>query len=119
MAEGKLNFPMDKSAERGVYGALSKMLVSLRAKEALARTIAAGDLTRDVALTSEADILGHALQQMTDGLRGMVSSISSTGAEQKKDSDELSSASKSLSQGCVDQASSLEEISSALSEFGA
>ena len=119
MASGNLNPEMDENVRHGVYGALAKMVLSLRRKESLARTIASGDLTENVDLTSEKDALGHALGQMTEGLRKIVTYINAAGIELQANAEELSSASETLSQGSIEQAASLEEISSSIAEISA
>ena len=72
IAAGNLDHEVaiDRTDEIGALGAaMSSMIDSLRERVALAQSIAAGDLSMDVRVLSEADRLGQALQDMTTSLR--------------------------------------------------
>lgn len=93
------------------------MAKSLQCRSELAEAIAQGDLTQDVAITSEKDQLGHALKKMLDGLREMVGSIQISGEQIAAGSHEVSDASQALSQGATESAASLEEVTASMNEM--
>ena len=89
-----------------------------RAGEAV-RTVADGDLTRTVEITSR-DEIGDLLtnvNQMVDRLRGVVSDAISASENVSSGSQELSSASEQVSQGATEQASAAEEASASMEEM--
>ena len=96
--------------------ALNDMAEQLAGRARLAEQIANGDLTIEVKLASDDDLLGHALRRMVRTLRqlivqaGMNSNQVATGAR------EIAAASQSLSQGSTEQAATLEEISASITE---
>ncbi|MFZ5571787.1 MAG: methyl-accepting chemotaxis protein [Thermodesulfobacteriota bacterium] len=96
---------------------LDKMAVSLEQKAKLAQTIAAGDLTSDVPIASETDILGKALQKMVLNLNDVLGDVNSASMQVSAGTSQVSESSQSLSQGATEQASSLEEITSSVTEL--
>lgn len=105
--------------EIGQLGAaLDKMADGLEQKAKLAQTIARGDLTSDVELASEKDILGHALREMTASLNSIIGQINDVAIQVANGSREISDASQQLSQGATESAASIEEISASMTELG-
>jgi len=102
-------------------GALSKslnaMCDSLSDKVELAKTIASGDLTPEVTLASSRDEFGRALQEMVAGLGSLVGEISGASNQIVSGAMQVSDVSQSLSQGATEQAASLEEITSSMTEI--
>lgn len=87
----------------------------------LAVALSKGDLNSSIDVHQKDEIgqLAQALQNMTNKLRGVVSSVK-TGAENvSTGSTELASSSGSLSQGATEQAASIEEVSSSMEEMSA
>ncbi|MBF0528502.1 MAG: MCP four helix bundle domain-containing protein [Deltaproteobacteria bacterium] len=72
VAKGDLALDFDTTKLIGVYGDVEFMVRSLQEKAALAETIAAGDLSKDVKLSSEKDTLGRAMATMVANLRQSV-----------------------------------------------
>jgi methyl-accepting chemotaxis protein len=99
--------------------AFNSMVESLRAKARLAGRIARRDLSQDVVLCSERDALGHALQEMTRNLRQLLGEVREAGVQIAAGSSEVSDSSQSLSQGATQQAASLEQITSSMTQMGA
>jgi methyl-accepting chemotaxis protein len=97
--------------------ALNDMAENLEAKSELATAIADKDLTRDVALASDRDTLGQALARMTESLNSVMGLIRQSTETVASTSVEISNASMSLSQGATEQAASIEEISSSITEI--
>jgi methyl-accepting chemotaxis protein len=98
--------------------ALDEMADSLEAKADLALKIADGDLSQDVVLVSEKDVLGKALKTMVDNLNEVLGQVEQSVSQVAAGSNQVSDSSQSLSQGATQQAASLEEITSSLTELG-
>ncbi|RJP82489.1 MAG: HAMP domain-containing protein [Desulfobacteraceae bacterium] len=96
---------------------LDRMVINLKQKADLAQTIADGDLTPDVTIASEKDILGKALQKMVINLNDVLGDVNSSSQQVAAGTTQVSDSSQSLSQGATEQASSLEEITSSVTEL--
>ncbi len=97
--------------------ALDDMADSLQQRAELAEAIADGDLTREVTLASEQDVLGRALRTMNEKLNDILSQISMAGEQIDSGSSQVSDSAQDLSQGSTQQASAIEEIGASLSEL--
>jgi len=93
------------------------MAEELQGRARLAERIANRDLTVDVQLASEEDLLGHALRRMVRTLRQLIQQAGQTSNQVSKGASEIASASQSLSQGSTTQAATLEEISASITEI--
>jgi methyl-accepting chemotaxis protein len=85
------------------------------------RSVAEGDLTKTVQITSRDEIgelLGH-VNSMVERLRGVVADALSASTNVSSGSQELSASSEQLSQGATEQASSAEEASASMEEMAA
>ncbi len=97
--------------------AFNEMAHLMKRKVELAESISAGDLTMNVDIASEKDVLGLALKNMVENLRRVISDINASMFEVATGSSQVSDTSQSLSQGATEQAASLEEISSSINEL--
>jgi len=97
-----------------IISALSK---NLNEKEEIALRIADGDLTVDVPIASDKDVLSIAMKKMADSLRQIIGHLKTAGEEIAAGAAQVSDASQTLSQGATEQASSLEEINSSMEEM--
>ncbi len=97
--------------------ALDHMAEALSRQVEVARTIAGGDLTVKVELSSPQDTLGQALQTMQQGLAVTITQTKLAGNEIANGALQIADSSQSLAQGASEQASSLEEISSAMTQM--
>ncbi|HKK32918.1 MAG TPA: methyl-accepting chemotaxis protein [Desulfomicrobiaceae bacterium] len=102
----------------GVYLAMQGMVRSLTHKKKMAGEIASGNLSVNVELASDDDVLGRDLQSMADSLRTVVSSISRTSDTVTSMATSVSTSSQTLSGDATQQAASLEELSSSMAEVG-
>ncbi|MDN3589246.1 HAMP domain-containing methyl-accepting chemotaxis protein [Methylobacterium adhaesivum] len=86
-----------------------------------AQSVAAGDLTKDVAVSGRDEItdLLKAIQAMTLKLRAVVSEALTAAGNVSSGSQELSASAEQLSQGSTEQASSTEEASASMEEMAA
>ncbi|MBF0530051.1 MAG: methyl-accepting chemotaxis protein [Deltaproteobacteria bacterium] len=117
VALGDLNIEFIEKQLKGVYAQIRTMVAALKNKVDLAQAIAKGDMSHDVHVTSDRDLLGHALLEMTIELNEVLSQVQETAAQVATGSSQVSDASQSLSQGATEQAASMEEISASLAEI--
>ena len=117
IASGDLQFEESQGQVKGLYAAMLEMVQVLKRRAGLAETIATGDLTPEVHLNSEADVLGRALRTMTDNLNEIIAEVNVASQEIASGSGQVADASQSLSQGAAEQAASLEQITSSMTEM--
>jgi methyl-accepting chemotaxis protein len=96
---------------------ITSLSTNLHIKEEIALRIADKDLTVDVPIASEKDVLSIAMKNMADSLRQIISQVKSAGEEIASGAAQVSDASQTLSQGATEQATSLEEINSSMVEM--
>ena len=99
--------------------ALNAMADSLEEKARLANAIAKGDLTQEVTLASDKDVLGLALREMNKILNDVISKVKSGVANIYSGSQMLSGSSTQMSSGATEQAAAAEEASSSIEEMTA
>ena len=102
-----------------IVESLNKVIRNLKNLAQAAETIAGGDLTRDVTVLSEKDLLGKSLRSMLEKLRIVVADVKGAADNVASGSQQLSSGAEQLSQGATEQASSTEEASSSVEEMNA
>lgn len=93
------------------------MIDNIRSQALTAERIADGDLTIEVAVRSEEDLLGKKLLQMVHNNNEVLTNISLAAEQVAVGSKQVSNSSISLSQGATEQASSVEELTAALEEI--
>jgi methyl-accepting chemotaxis protein len=109
---------LERGDEIGQLGnALDNMADSLSERARLAEAIAEGDLTCEVTLASDKDVLGRALSNMTDHLNNILGQINGASEQIDAGSGQVSDTSQDLSQGATEQASAIEEIGASLNEL--
>jgi methyl-accepting chemotaxis protein len=96
---------------------LDNMASSLEQKAELAQKIAQGDLTSRITIASEKDVLGKALQLMISNLNEVLGDVNNAAVQIAAGTSQVSDSSQSLSQGATEQAASLEEITSSVTEL--
>ncbi len=118
VAAGDLNIDLkSEGQDEGVFAEMKNMMNTLREKADLAIQISKGDLTNDVKLASDKDILGNALKEMSDNLNRIIAEVNSATEQMTSGSAQVSDSSQSLSQGATEQAASLEQITSSMTEM--
>ncbi|SKA73723.1 methyl-accepting chemotaxis sensory transducer with Cache sensor [Paucidesulfovibrio gracilis DSM 16080] len=95
---------------------LNQMADGLGEKANLAQAIAENDLSRNVDVASEKDVLGHALRKMSGNLNMALADVMRCAMEVDSGAKQVSEASDNLSQGATEQAASLEEMTSSLTQ---
>ena len=109
---------MERSNEIGdLATSMNNLVNTTRDKILLAESIANGDLSHEVKLASEDDILGVSLEKMTANLNDLINVINSTTQLIASNSTHVSDSSNALSQGATEQAASIEEITSSMAEI--
>ncbi len=117
IAVGDLDIDMSAENARGVYLSVKEMVDALRYKADIVEQIANKDLSVEIKMASEKDMLGRSLTTMKDSLNELLSQVTEAVDQVSTGADQVSQASQNLSQGATEQASSLEEISSSITEI--
>ncbi|MFZ5570559.1 MAG: methyl-accepting chemotaxis protein [Thermodesulfobacteriota bacterium] len=112
----KLPAGKDEIGEMGA--ALNAVVDELKRKAAVAIAISEGDLQQSVNVSSTEDILGKALETMLLKMNDTIVNIQMAADQVDTGSSQISDSSQALSQGATEQAASLEEITSSMTEIG-
>jgi len=99
--------------------AFIQLVDSTREQATVVKHIADGDLTVEVPIRSEKDLLGREPSQMVQNINELVSSIITAADQVASGAQQISNSSMALSQGATEQASSVEELSAAIEEVSA
>lgn len=94
-----------------------RMIENIRAQALAAERIAAGDLTVEVDIRSENDILGKKLAELVENNNEVLTNINNAAEQVAAGSKQVSDSSVALSQGSTEQASSVEELTASLEEI--
>jgi methyl-accepting chemotaxis protein len=97
--------------------AFNRLIAGTRDLAEAARLVASGDLTTQVNVRSENDVLGKALADLVANLRTIVLSVINAADQVASGSLSLSDSSAALSQGATEQASSVEELTASLEQI--
>jgi methyl-accepting chemotaxis protein len=113
-----VNVQADTKDEIGSLAeSFGRMIANIRAQAMAAERIAAGDLTIEVAVKSENDLLGKKLAEMVKRNNEVLTNIASASEQVAAGSKQVSDASIALSQGATEQATSVEELTASLEEI--
>jgi methyl-accepting chemotaxis protein len=93
------------------------MVDNIKEASVAAEKVAGGDLTVQVKVKSEADLLGKSLDTMVKKLTSIVNQVKSAADNVASGSQQLSSSSEEMSQGATEQSSAAEEASSSMEEM--
>jgi len=80
-------------------------------------SVATGDLTTDVKLLSNNDVMGKSLQAMVDNLNDMFQNINTSTSQVSTGAKQVADGAQSLAQGSTEQAASIEELSASIGEI--
>ncbi len=120
LALGDVNVKVDYQS-RDEIGKLAesfgRMVNNIRGQAHAAERIASGDLTVDVEVKSENDLLGKKLSEMVTNNNDILSNIAAASDQVASGAKQISSSSIALSQGATEQASSVEELTASLEEI--
>jgi len=112
-----ISFDIESKDETGKLIAAFKALVESTKEQAyIVERIADGDLTVDVPIRSEKDLLGKKLSEMVRNINDLIMSIASAAEQVSAGAKQISDSSMALSQGATEQASSIEELTASIEE---
>ncbi len=94
-----------------------KMIDNIRSQAHTAERLAAGDLTVDVDIKSENDLLGIKLSEMIRNIKEAMENISHAAEQVATGAKQVFQSSKALSEGAAEQASSVEQLTASLEEI--
>jgi len=94
-----------------------RMAANIREQAMVAERIAAGDMTAEVKIKSEKDVLGKNLAEMIEKNNEVLSNISAAADQVASGSKQVSDSSIALSQGATEQASSIEQLTASIEEI--
>ncbi len=97
--------------------AFEKMISNIRGQAHTAERIAAGDLTVEVEVKSENDLLGKKLSELVSSNNDILSNIAAASDQVATGAKQIADSSIALSQGATEQASSVEELTASLEEI--
>lgn len=99
--------------------AFRKMVRSINAQAEKTKEIAGGDLTTEITVRSDEDVMGKALAGLVAKFHTLASSIVTAANEVDMGAGQIATSSITLSQGATEQASSVEELAASLEEVSA
>lgn len=100
-------------------GAFEKMIISTMEQVQKTAAIAEGDLTTEIAIRSENDVMGKALSELIEKFHVLAMSIVTSADQVDAGARQIADTSTSLSQSATEQASSVEELSASMEEINA
>ncbi|HWQ42000.1 MAG TPA: methyl-accepting chemotaxis protein [Desulfosporosinus sp.] len=93
------------------------MVKNIREQALAAEKIAEGDLTVQVNIKSDNDLLGNKLSEMIENNNEVLSNINSASEQIAAGARQVSATAQALSQGSTEQASSIEELTASMEEI--
>lgn len=113
-----VNVKSDTKDEIGsLLESFGRMIENIRGQALAAERIAAGDMTVEIAVKSENDLLGKKLFEMVEKNNEVLTNIASASEQVATGSKQVSDSSIALSQGATEQASAIEELTASLEEI--
>lgn len=113
-----LNIQSDRKDETGkLTEAFAKMISSIREQALAAEKIADGDLTVEIEVRSDNDLLGRKLSEMVEKNNLIMNNIAAASEQVASGAKQISESSVALSQGATEQASSVEELTASLEQI--
>ncbi|WP_186431393.1 methyl-accepting chemotaxis protein [Clostridium sp. BSD9I1] len=118
LGDVNVNVEADTKDEIGSLAeSFGRMIANIRGQALAVERIAAGDLTIEVDVRSENDLLGKKLSEMIEKNNEILTNINNASEQVASGSKQVSDSSISLSQGATEQASSVEELTASLEEI--
>ncbi|MBO5372595.1 MAG: methyl-accepting chemotaxis protein [Lachnospiraceae bacterium] len=122
LAAGKVDMKLEKR-NNDEFGELmdefQKVVDNMRYQAQVAQEVADGNMTVDVKLLSEEDVLGIALRKLVQGNHQAISAIKESAYQVTTSSSQVASASEALAQGSTEQASAIEQITASIADVAA
>ncbi|MDF3002071.1 MAG: methyl-accepting chemotaxis sensory transducer, partial [Bacillota bacterium] len=120
MAVGDVNVSVETNLNDEIgqlMASFDRMISSIREQALATERMAAGDLTIDIKVRSDRDLLGKKLAEMVDKNNEVLSNIAAASEQVAAGSKQVSDSSVALSQGATEQASSVEQLTASLEEI--
>jgi len=95
------------------------LIESTKEQVKVVEKIAGADLTVDVPVRSDKDVMGQKLTQLIRDLNEIIANIASSSDQVATGSKQISDSSMALSQGATEQASAIEELTASIEEISA
>ena len=122
IAAGKTDITIEKTGndEFGeLIDAFNKVIEGTRVQAEAAQQASQGDMTVEIPLKSQEDLLGMSLQKLISESRHSISNIKEAAYQVSTSSAQVASASEALAQGSTEQASAIEQITASIMEVTA
>lgn len=120
LAVGDINVSVETNMKDEIgqlMASFDRMIGSIREQALATERMAAGDLTIDIKVRSDRDLLGKKLAEMLDKNNEVLSNIAVASEQVAAGSKQVSDSSVALSQGATEQASSVEQLTASLEEI--
>lgn len=117
LAVGDVDVDCTKKADNelgDVVEEFGKVVISTKEHAMVAHEISKGNLTLDVKVRSEKDILGLALKNLVEDNNQVLSGIKESSGQLMAGAEQVASASQALAQGSTEQASAIEQINASM-----
>jgi methyl-accepting chemotaxis protein len=112
-----VNVKVDTKDEVGKLAeSFNKMIENIREQALVVEKMASGDMTVEVKVKSEKDLLGTKLSEMIETNNEVLGNINYAAEQVASGAKQVSDSSMQLSQGATEQASSIEELTASLEE---
>lgn len=112
-----INFDNESEDETGkLINSFKELVRSTREQANIVQKIAEGDLSVDVPVRSEKDLMGQKLSEMVNNLNHLIKNISAAAEQVSAGARQISNSSMELSQGATEQASSIEELTASMED---
>lgn len=95
----------------------NELIESTKGQVRSVKKVSDGDLTTDIAIRSENDLLGKSLSNLVKHLSQLMTSLAETANQVASGSEQLSNSGATLSEGATEQASSIEELTASIEEI--
>ena len=99
-----------------ISAALAMFMERITAVSETLETVASGDLTADLPLLSDKDIMGTSLKKMLKNLNSMFSEVNTATEQVSGGSYHIADGAQALSQGAGEQAATVEELSTSIAQ---
>ncbi|NLD45979.1 MAG: HAMP domain-containing protein [Clostridiaceae bacterium] len=119
LALGDVNVKIEATSKDEIgnlMSAFSNMVTNIREQAFIVESMAAGDMTVQVKIKSENDLMGKKLTEMININNEVLGNIRSAADQVSGGARQVSDSSQMLSQGSTEQASSIEEVTASMTQ---
>lgn len=122
LAVGDVNVAIEENSKDEIgslAASLRKVIESIKEQSMSVMRVSDGDLTTEVRVRSEQDLLGKSMSDLVNKLHQLAETIISASDQVASGANMVSGSSMALSQGATEQASSVEELSASITQIAA